>query len=117
MAFSIEKYSNDENPEFADIPQVKTENIIGKPHVLDYVEFGKKKDGTDYVRVRGDFSTNMDVMGGIDANIMWYYTASYGLVGTLKRVMDDVGYIPKVCVKIEKVDTGKQNSMLIYRDA
>lgn len=107
MAFSIEKYSNDENPEFADFPQVKTENIIGKAHLLDYVEFGKKKDGTDYVRVRGDF----------DGDMMWYYTASYGLVGTLKRVMDDVGSIPKARVKIEKVDTGKQNSMLIYRDA
>lgn len=107
MAFSIEKYANDENPEFMDVPQVKTENIVGKNHILEYVEFGRKKDGTDFVRVKGNF----------DGDIMWYYTASYGLVGTLKRVFDDLGNIPKVAVFIDKIDIGGKNPMFVYKDA
>lgn len=109
MAFSIEEYSANENPEFKGIDQVKTDALIGIPHCLDFVEFGKKKDGTDYARVRAKFD---------DGRKAWYYTASYGLVGTLHRVMDDLGIIPENSrVFIDKIDIGGKNPMLVYKDA
>ena len=109
MAFSIEKYTADENPEFEGIEQVKTNDIVGDAHTLDYVEFGTKKDGTKYARVRAKFK---------DDSVKWYYTASYGLVGMLERVKNQVGYIPAdAYVKIGKVDVGGKNPMLVYMDA
>ena len=109
MAFSINDYTNEINPEFEGIEQIKTDMIIDVPHCLDYVEFGKKKDGTTYARVRAKFD---------DGRKAWYYTASFGLVGTLQRVHKALGNIPddsRVC--IITVDVGGKNPMLIYQDA
>ena len=109
MAFSITKYASNESPEFEGLDQIQTSDIIGVPHCLDFVEFGKKKDGTDYARVRAKFD---------EGRKAWYYTASYGLVGTLLRCKEREGEIPSDArVKIMKVDVGSKNPMLIYDDA
>lgn len=109
MSFSINKFANEINPEFDGLDQIKTDMIIGIPHKLDYVEFGTKKDGTKYARVRAMFD---------DGRKAWYYTASYGLVGTLQRVEKALGIIPsdaRVC--IVEIDVGGKNPMLTYTDA
>lgn len=109
MSFSIEKYASNENPEFEGLEQIQTSSIIGVPHYLDYVEFGAKKDGTKYIRVRAKFDDN---------RMAWYYSASFGLVNTLIRVNDDLGTVPSNAhVKIGKVDVGGKNPMLVYLDA
>lgn len=109
MAFSISKYASNENPEFEGLEQVQTNALINVPHFLDFVEFGEKKDGTKYARVRAKFD---------DGRKAWYYTASYGLVNTLLRVADDLGEVPADAhVKIGKVDVGGKNPMLVYLDA
>lgn len=108
--FSIMKYANDENPEFEGLEQIKTSDIINVPHYLDFVEFGKKKDGTDFVRVRAKFD---------DGTKKWYYSASFKLVGTLKRIDDELGTVPSNAhVMIIKVDIANgKNPMLMYVDA
>lgn len=110
--FKFNDYKYKVEPEFKDKFFTKMEELINKSIVIDFVKFydAKAIDGSATKAVRFSYK----IVG--DETPRYSYTKSYGIVAILQNIMEDVGAIPEVPVKVITIQTKTGNKGYAFDD-